>query len=321
VDGGGGAETDDELVGSLVAAAFPDWVARRRPGDRHRYLTASGTGAALPADSSLAGAEWLAVAEIERVDRSDQRIVAAAPIEGTLDELLARRVERRVVLEADRSGTFTARTTWQLGAIVVRSDPTPPDRDGLVDAATALIRERGMAMLRWSEAARQLQQRAVFARSFVADIADCGDDALAEAARDWLPGLLGRTSTVRLDDIDAGNALATRLDWHARRLVDEWAPTHVTIASGRRITVRYTPDGPVVRVRLQDMFGSTMTPSVANGRVAVTLELLSPAGRPLQVTRDLASFWSGSYRQVRAEMRGRYPKHPWPEDPTDAPAR
>jgi len=312
--------TDDERVGALVATAFPERVARRRGRDRARYLTAGGVGVALPADSPLAGTDWLAVAELERVTGGDQRVVSAAPLGGAeLDLVLREQLEQRAELTGGADGVLTARTTWNLGAIVVRSDPSsPPAFAEILDAAARLVAERGATVIHWTERARQLQARVAFARRFAPDLPDCGDDAIVEGSRGWLASHLTRGDTVRLGEISAGDVIAGLLSWEDRRLVDELAPTDVVVPSGRRHKITYGPEGPTMRVKLQEMFGAPSTPTVARGEVAVTLHLLSPAGRPLQVTRDLASFWAGSYRQVRAEMRGRYPKHPWPEDPAAA---
>ena len=349
-DGEQPAGHDDDTIGSLIAMAFPERVARRRGEDRHRYLTAGGIGVALPHDSPLGGADWLAISEVERgggpggpVGRggpagrgghgagaarstnTDERILSAAPLGGpALDEYLAGRLERRTSISADRDGTISARTTWNLGAIVVRDDPsTVPSTQDLVDAASRLLAERGPGLLRWTDSARELQCRAAFARELDPSVPDCSDPGIGSSAAEWLPahlpnGARGRRR-LRLGEINAGEVLAGLLDWNARRRIDDLAPVDLLVPSGRRHRIDYGAEGgPVVRVKLQEMFGAAVSPSVGGGRVAVTLHLLSPAGRPLQVTSDLASFWAGAYEQVRSEMRGRYPKHPWPQDPTAA---
>jgi len=312
---------EDERVGALVATAFPEWVARRRDGDSQRYLTASGVGVALAANSPLSGAEWLAIAELERVDGADQRVVSGAPLIGeTLERLIQERLEQRAEVSTTRDGVLAALATWNVGAIVVRSDTsTPPTPDAMVEAAGRLVIERGVAVIGWSPAARQLQARALFAREFAPELADCSDEALVERVWEWMGSHLKAGGTVRLSEISAGDVVVGFLDWESRRLIDDLAPTAVVVPSGKRHAIAYGPDGPTMRVKLQEMFGAAVTPTVARGAVPITLHLLSPAGRPLQVTQDLASFWSGSYRQVRAEMRGRYPRHPWPDDPTTAP--
>ena len=309
----------DEAVGALVAAAFPDRVGRAREGSRTRYLLASGVGASVPEGSPLAGHAWLAVAEVERVDGGDQRIVAGAPLsDSSLAAFLDLHAEPRAELVADRSGVLTARTTRNVGSIVIGVDTGhAPDRLQVAAAAAAVLRERGVALLGWSDASHDLQRRAVFARMTDDRVPDVSDEALVASAPSWIGSFLPDGPRVDLGAISAGDVLAGEIGGR-RSLIDAAAPTHLVVPSGRRHRIEYGPDGPVVRVKLQEMFGSPVSPTVGAGTVPVTLHLLSPAGRPLQVTQDLASFWANAYAQVRSEMRGRYPRHPWPEDPTAA---
>ena len=309
----------DEAVGALVAAAFPDRVGRAREGSRTRYLLASGVGASVPEGSPLAGHAWLAVAEVERVDGGDQRIVAGAPLsDSSLAAFLDLHAEPRAELVADRSGVLTARTTRNVGSIVIGVDTGhAPDRLQVAAAAAAVLRERGVALLGWSDASHDLQRRAVFARMTDDRVPDVSDEALVASAPSWIGSFLPDGPRVDLGAISAGDVLAGEIGG-TRSLIDAAAPTHLVVPSGRRHRIEYGPDGPVVRVKLQEMFGSPVSPTVGAGTVPVTLHLLSPAGRPLQVTQDLASFWANAYAQVRSEMRGRYPRHPWPEDPTAA---
>lgn len=306
----------DDDVGMLVAAAFPDRVARRRDGGRTRFLMASGVGVSVAEGTPLAGHDWLAVAEVERSDGGDQRVVAAAPLTGAaLDAFLEARTERRAELTADRSGVLAARSVDAVGAIVLRTVDAEPDRIEILDAAIALVRARGIGLIGWTESARELQRRAAFARAVDERVPDVSDPALVATAPDWIGSFVPGGARVDLGRIAAGDVLATVIGGHRSR-IEELTPTHLTVPSGRRHRIDYGPDGPVVRVKLQEMFGAPVSPTVAG--VAVTLHLLSPAGRPLQVTQDLASFWANAYAQVRSEMRGRYPRHPWPEDPTVA---
>lgn len=309
----------DEGVGRLVAAAFPERVAKRRDASRTRYLMASGVGVSVTESSPLAGHDWLAVAEVERVEGGDQRVIAGAPLSGSaLDAVLAERIERRAELVADRNGTLTAVSTQNIGAIVVGRLPDElPDRMKVIEAATDLLTREGGVLLGWSDSSRDLQQRAVFARIIDDRLPDLSDEALIRASGEWLGAFMPTGPKIDLSEIRVAGVLAAMLGAQRSR-VDELAPTHLTAPSGRRHRIVYGPDGPSVRVKLQEMFGAPTSPTVGGGRVAVTLHLLSPAGRPLQVTQDLASFWAGSYAQVRSEMRGRYPRHPWPEDPTAA---
>lgn len=308
----------DEEIGALVAAAFPDRVAKARSGSRSRYLMASGVGVSVPDGSALAGHDWLAVAEVERVDGGDQRVTSAAPLSGSsLAAFLDARTERRAELSAGRTGVLTARSVDSVGAVVLRTVDAEPDRVAVVDAASHLVEERGVGLLGWTDAARELQRRAGFARLADDRVPDVSDAALGATAADWIGSVLPFGPTVDLGRIPAGDVLASRLGPH-RPTIDALAPTHLDVPSGRRHRIDYSPEGPVVSVKLQEMFGTPVSPTVGGGRVPVTLHLLSPAGRPLQVTQDLGSFWANAYSQVRSEMRGRYPRHPWPEDPTAA---
>lgn len=316
---GSDGPSGDEDIGGLVAAAFPDRVARRRDASRTRYLTASGTGAAVPDGSPLAGHEWLAVGEAERVEGGDQRVVSGAPLMGAaLDGFLARHVEIRAELTDDRRGTLRARSVRAVGAIVVGTHPTAPHRGLVVDAARRLLRDHGLDLVSWSDDAEALRRRVEFARRFAPELPDCTDSGILDRIDEWLPPHIGDGTTVRLGEIRGLDLVRSALTYEQQRTVDRLAPQRIDIPSGRTAVVTYGPDGPTVSVKLQEMFGAPTSPTVADGAVPVTLHLLSPAGRPLQVTQDLASFWAGAYTQVRGEMRGRYPRHPWPEDPTTA---
>ncbi|MGH7616225.1 MAG: ATP-dependent helicase C-terminal domain-containing protein, partial [Gemmatimonadaceae bacterium] len=182
------------------------------------------------------------------------------------------------------------------------------------------VRRRGVASLPWSDAAARLRARMAFAHAAFPDWPDVSDAALAEHLDEWLEPAIGRArSWSDLERLDLTSALGDGLDWKRRRDLDTLAPTHIEVPSGSRIPVDYSdPAAPALAVRLQEVFGLTESPRVGNGRIAVTMQLLSPAGRPVQVTRDLAGFWKTSYFDVRKEMRGRYPKHEWPEDPLAA---
>jgi ATP-dependent helicase HrpB len=195
-----------------------------------------------------------------------------------------------------------------------------PDPQRIASAWLPVIRNRGLASLPWSDAARSLRDRVRFARTIDARWPDWSDAALLETMEQWLaPTLAGVMRQAALDRIDLAEALHARLDWAQRAELDRLAPTHLTVPTGSRIPVDYAdPEVPVLAVRLQELFGARETPTVGNGRIPVTLHLLSPAHRPVQVTRDLAGFWAGSYHAVRKDLRGRYPRHPWPEDPLAA---
>ncbi|MBK7820579.1 MAG: ATP-dependent helicase HrpB [Tessaracoccus sp.] len=311
-------------AGAVVVLAFPERVARK-VGDV--YLLASGTrAAALP---ELAGREWLAVAEVTRADGVSAAgtgavIRSAAPIDEATarlaDHLLAEEIRGELV-----DGRLRARRVAALGAIELSSTPVPA-RDLGPDAVQDLIRERGLALFGWSDEADRVRRRLALLRRVLGDPwPDVSDDALLARLDDWLgPELASAASTGRLAGIDLAAPLRRLLPWPEAGRLDELVPERLEVPSGSQIRLDYPPHdevGPVVvAVKLQECFGLAVSPRLVDGRVDVVFHLLSPASRPLAITGDLASFWSGPYAQVRAEMRGRYPKHPWPENPWSAPA-
>ncbi|TQJ87396.1 ATP-dependent RNA helicase [Streptomyces sp. SLBN-31] len=314
---GGG---DERIVGLVAALAFPERVARADGGS---YLMASGTRAEFADGSPLRGAPWIAVAVADRpVGKGHARVRLAAVI----DEDLARRAAAPLYSEAQEvhwaDGDVVARSVRRLGAIELAVRPLPDADPGLVrDALLEGLREEGFGLLRWSPEAVVLRQRLAFLRLRLGEPwPDVGDDALHARVDEWLEPELGRARRrAELGRIDAGQALARLLPWasgEAGRL-DELAPERITVPSGSRIRIDYgDPEQPVLAVKLQEMFGLHKSPAVAG--VPLLVHLLSPAGRPVAVTADLASFWKDGYKGVRAELRGRYPKHPWPEDPAAA---
>ncbi len=317
------AVPDDEVVGVLVAFAYPDRIAQRRAGAGDRYLLRSGRGAALASAGSLAGSSYLAVAQLGGTDQ-ESRILLAAPV--TLDALLdagAASIETTAELRWDReSEAVRAGVVEHIGAIVVRDRPDPaPDPDAVVAVMLDVVRDEGLRVLPWSAAASELRDRLRFAHALSPnDWPDVSDEALLATLQDWLaPHLAGLRRRAQLAQLPLVDALLSRLTWPQRAALDALAPTHVVVPSGSRIRVDYAnPGAPVLAVRLQEMFGASSTPAVGAGRVPLTLHLLSPAHRPVQVTGDLAGFWRGSYADVRRELRGRYPKHEWPDDPAAA---
>ena len=313
---------DEEAVGRLLALAYPDRVARRRDGAGERFLLRNGLGAVLDDAGALTGAEFLAVAELDgRVPTS--RIYLAAPLtRDDVEELFADQIERGDVVEWDAgAGAVRVQRVERLGAIGLRA-VSVREPDALVVAHTllaAIRRDDGLA-LRWSESAHRLRERLRFMRARDASWPDVSDDALSDTMERWLlPRLVGLRRRGEVEQLDPGEALLELLTWEQRRALDALAPTHVTVPTGSRLPIDYAdPDAPVLAVRLQELFGLAETPRIAGGAVPLTLHLLSPARRPVQVTRDLAGFWRSSYFEVRKEMRGRYPKHEWPEDPLSA---
>ncbi|MGA5562560.1 ATP-dependent helicase HrpB [Streptomyces platensis] len=340
-DGGRGAGaplTDDAVAGLVAALAFPERVARARGGGS--YLMASGTGAETAGasggwgqrpgasgtggGSGLRDAEWLAVAVADRpVAAASARVRLAAVI----DEETARAAAPALYASGEEvrwsDGDVVARRVTRLGAIELAARPlTAPDPGLLRDAVVAGLRREGLGLLRWSAAAASLRERMAFVhREVGAPWPDVSDAALLECVEEWLGVELGRARRrADLERIDAGQALARLLPWasgDAARF-DELAPERIEVPSGSRVRVDYGGAQPVLAVKLQELFGWQESPRVAGGRVPVLVHLLSPAGRPAAVTADLASFWRDGYRSVRAELRGRYPKHPWPEDPSAA---
>lgn len=320
-DASGAVQAPDDQVAGLVAAlAFPERLARSDGGS---YLMVNGTRAEPAAGSGLRGAPWLAVAVADRpVGAGHARVRLAAVV----DEDVARRAAASLRSEADEvrwsGGDVAARGVERLGAVelTVRPlrDPVPAlVREALLDG----LRQEGFGLLRWTPEARVLRQRLAFLRLRLGEPwPGVSDDALHARVDRWLEPELSRARRrADLARIDAGEALARLLPWaggHAARL-DELAPERITVPSGSRIRIDYAdPERPVLAVKLQEMFGLQESPRVAG--VPVLVHLLSPAGRPAAVTADLASFWRDGYRAVRAELRGRYPKHPWPEDPAGA---
>ncbi|HXE57412.1 MAG TPA: ATP-dependent helicase HrpB [Gemmatimonadales bacterium] len=309
-------------AGLLLAFAYPDRIAARRPGPPPRYLLRNGTGAYLDPPGPLGSEPWLVVAETD--GRSPEgRIRFAAPI--TLEEVEAHfgdQLEREeVVAWDDAAQAVVARRRERLGALVLREGPLPhPDPARVRGALLDAVARRGLELLPWTDAARRLRERLRFLHRLDPAWPDVSDDALlgrlAEWLGPWLDGVRRRDELARLDLVPALEGL---LDRERRRALDRLAPTHWTVPSGSRIPIDYAdPEAPALAVRLQEMFGASDTPRIADGRVPLTLHLLSPAHRPVQVTRDLAGFWRGAYFEVRKDLRGRYPKHHWPDDPLAA---
>ncbi|GAA1284117.1 ATP-dependent RNA helicase [Streptomyces javensis] len=320
--GGDGPRGDDAVAGLLAALAFPERVARRR-GER-AYLMAAGTGAELGDGSRLGGAPWLAVAVADRpVAAASARVRLAA----VTDEDTARAAAAALASEGEEvrwaDGDVLARRVARLGAIELVSRPlADPDPELVRRALLDGLRREGTGLLRWSAQATAVRQRMAFLhRELGGAWPDVSDEALLHRADDWLGTELARArGRAGLGRVDAGQALARLMPWatgEAARF-EELAPERIEVPSGSRVRVDYGADRPVLAVKLQELFGWQEAPRIAGGRVPLLVHLLSPAGRPAAVTADLASFWRDGYRSVRAELRGRYPKHPWPEDPTTA---
>ena len=319
------ALTDDVAVGLVVALAHPDRIARKR-SDTSSYLMASGTGAALDsrAPGPLAGLEWLAVGDAERrPGQREARIRAAAP----LTEDLALEAAGSLWTEVDEvtwtSGRVLARRRTLLGAIELRSAPlTDPPARAVSDAIREAVASEGIALLAWTEAATALRARLDFLHRALGDPwPDVSDAALTQNLDSWLGLQLARVRSAQdLRRIDVTAALRAMVPWPEAGRLNDLAPERVEVPSGSSMRIDYSQDQPVLAVRLQEVFGWAAAPVLADGRVPLLLHLLSPARRPVAVTADLESFWDNGYPGVRADLRGRYPKHAWPEDPRSAPA-
>lgn len=331
--GPGGTKVEPEdVVGFVVGLAFPDRVARLVSGAaRQQYLLSSGTRAGLPAGSPLAGQQWLAVADVARADGRDAAgtgavIRAAAPLSQAAAEAVASHLLDDAVAAQFAHGKVSARRERQLGAIVLSSTPVKATPAQGRDAVAAALAKDGIGMLSWSGPADSLRRRmALLHRELGEPWPDVGDAALLQRLPEWLgPELEAVAAGRALSALSLTDPLRRLLPWPEAARLAELAPETLAVPSGSQIRIDY-PDvhdggAPVAAVKLQECFGLADSPLLVQGRVRVLFHLLSPARRPLAVTADLASFWSGPYSQVRAEMRGRYPKHPWPEDPWTAPA-
>ena len=309
-------------LGRALALAFPDRASRRRDGSGETWQSVGGRGFRLDGASSLAGAQWLAVGEVAG-HASGARILSAAAIaERDVLELFAERIETRHDGDFDpASGSVTPTRSRRLGAIRLLSGPDPsPDQDAIERALLEGAKEHGFDQLPWDDRGRQLRARAAFAHRFDAAIASLGDDELLERAEEWLaPALVGKRRLGDVRSSSIASAMEQLLGYEGVRRLDRLAPAEFVSPAGSRHAVDYAASGgPTVEVRAQALFGLAQHPTVANGQVPLTLAITSPAGRPIQTTKDLPGFWRGSWRDVVKDMRGRYPKHPWPDDPASA---
>jgi ATP-dependent helicase HrpB len=311
-------------AGALLSLAYPDRIAKNR-GANGAFLLANGRGAHVDPASPLSREPFLTVAELSGT-AAQGRILLAAPI--ALDEIEARfadRIESREDVTFDTgSASLRGRRSERLGAIALAERPlrtVPTDQTARLLAEG--IARIGIDKLPWTKSQQQWRDRVLFLRKAEGDEwPDLSDAALAATAADWLaPMLLFKTalSQVSPDELDA--AVSALLPWNLKRRLDDEAPTHFSAPSGSSVPIDYeAEEGPKLSIRVQELFGLDRHPSIAKGKVALVVELLSPAHRPVQVTRDLPGFWRGSYAAVKTEMRGRYPRHPWPDDPLHAPA-
>jgi ATP-dependent helicase HrpB len=310
---------DIAMTGALLALAYPDRIGRRRPGTAGRYLLSGGRGAALTEGDPMANEEFLVVADLDG-STQDARIFLAAPTgPAEIEDLFAERiVDEEIVQWQAREGAVLARRRRRLGALFLEDKPLAgPDPEKVKAAMLDGVRQLGIAALPWSDDLAKWRRRVAFLRTLDSAWPDLSDAALLASLNEWLsPFLVGVSRRDHLARVDLAAALKALVPWDRQRALDRLAPTHIEVPSGSRVPIDYAdPAEPTLSVRLQEMFGLTDTPRVADGKVALTIHLLSPARRPVQVTRDLAGFWAGGYKAVKAELKGRYPRHYWPDDP------
>ena len=312
--------------GVLLGFAYPDRIGARR-GDSGRYLLSGGRGAAFAGPDALAREEFIVVAALDGAEREARIQLAARLTRAALNQYFGTQLESRERIEWDRrEAAVLARRERRLGALTLEDQQLPdPPPERLVAAMCVGVEALGLVALPWTPAAQSLRTRVEFLRRVLppreaAAWPDLSDATLATTLGEWLaPYLEGITRREHLARLDLVAILSARLDYPLRQALERLAPTHLEVPSGSRVPIDYVSDPPRIAVRLQEMFGVATTPTVAGGRVALAVELLSPARRPVQLTSDLASFWARGYAEVRKELKGRYPKHAWPDDPLTAP--
>jgi ATP-dependent helicase HrpB len=309
------------LSATLLALAYPDRIGKRRPGQSERFLLRNGLGAYTSAPS-LARAEWIVAAELDGDPKESKIYLGAALTEEEVVELYADQIETVDEVTWDVGAEkVVAKRLERLGAIILSEKPVKdPDPQAVSEAVVAALARQGLTLLPWRDDAVELRARLAFLHEIDARWPDVSDAALQARADEWLaPHLIEIRKKGDLAKLDVAGLVMGILDWEQRRKLDDLAPTHLEVPSGSRIRVDYTdPKAPVLAVKLQEVFGWLDTPRIGGGKVPVTLHLLSPAQRPVQVTKDLANFWKTGYFEVRKDLRGRYPKHPWPDDPLTA---
>jgi len=321
LDKAAGAKVDhSDEVGLLLAFAYPDRIGERRKGADARYRLSGGRGGVLPNSDSLASEPYIAVAELDGQAREAKIYLAAPVARATLETHFTDQIsEGTEVFWDSQSDAVAARWQRRIGALVLEEKAThdEADPDAIAAAMIEGIRKLGLHCLPWDKAANGLRERLAFLHRVDGDHwPDMSDDGLLGSLEDWIaPYLSGITKRSQLKQINLSEALLAGIDWNQRQEMDRLAPTHWQVPTGSNIRIDYSGETPALPVRMQEMFGATETPKIAGGKVAMTLHLLSPAQRPIQVTSDLIGFWNGSYAQVKAEMKGRYPKHYWPDDP------
>ena len=309
-------------LGILLAFAYPDRVAQRLPGNDGRYRLANGRGASFQGQQGLSHEAYLVIAQLDGTG-DWARILAAAPVRmQDLERHCADQIRSVDLLEwDDRSESVRARRQRRWGQLILEDRAThEPDPAQVTAALFVGLRRVGLATLPWTKEQQQWRARVAFLHRVDSSWPDLSDEALMNTLEHWLgPFVTGYSSLAQLRRMDLQDPLDSLLTWQQRQELSRLAPTHITVPSGSHVRVDYEQgDSPVLAVRLQEMFGCQDTPRIAGGRVPVMVHLLSPASRPVQVTKDLASFWRSAYQEVKKELRGRYPRHHWPDDPLSA---
>ena len=315
------SSTPAHRLGDLLLHAFPDRIGRQHPDDPRRYQLANGRMARLFDDSALFGEPWIVASEL-RFDSRDSQVQRGAPLDlaRLQQDFPERFVERDFVHWDAQARALQARRELRFDRIILQSKPAGRLDPALAaDALCAAVAELGLAALPWTDGLRQWRERVRSLHAWLPDLLlpDLSDVALLAAAEHWLrPALLGKARLDALDENELSKALDSLLNWNQRAQLEQLAPRAISVPSGMLRAITYQHDGaPVLAVKLQELFGLADTPRICAGRVPLTLHLLSPGGKPLQVTQDLKGFWDRTYPEVRKEMKGRYPRHPWPDDP------
>jgi len=330
--GAGVADPDHpRWLGALLALAYPDRVAQQRREGGAEYRLANGRAALFAEVDALMKCPWLVVADLgSRQGQREERIYLAAEFDpALLDDVLAEQVERIDILDwDDREQVLCAERQIKVGELVLSREPLPGlDDDARARALLGLVRRKGLNLLTWTPELRQWQARVALLRQLDLDKTgqsewpDLSDEALLANLEGWLQPYLGKVSRLsHFAALDLSSMLRNLLPWPLPQRLDEWAPAHLAVPSGSHIRLDYSENPPILAVRLQELFGLADTPRIAQGRQQVKLHLLSPARRPVQVTQDLANFWRTTYAEVKKDLKGRYPKHYWPDDPLVAEA-
>ncbi|MBC8952829.1 ATP-dependent helicase HrpB [Xenorhabdus sp. PB62.4] len=317
-----------DVIPELLVQGFPDRIAKNRD-NLGRFQLANGLGVVLEREEPLSGEDWLVIPSLQQLNTPDARVSLACPldIEHTLRQSPLLFTEHTAVEWDDNKGSLRAWKRLQCGRLVVKAQPlAKPSESELQEALLNWVRQEGLSALNWSQEALQLRIRLQRATEWLPEVEwpTVDDESLLNTLEHWLLPVLGGIGDLKgLRQIELSSCLMSLLDWQQRQILDNELPTNYTVPTGSRITIQYFNDKPpVLSVRMQEMYGEQQNPVLAKGRIPVVIELLSPAQRPLQITQDLAAFWQGAYREVQKEMKGRYPKHLWPDDPANtAPTR